>query len=97
MQEWINENFAFIFPFFFIAIWVFSCYWIALTGGWRLLAKRFRMQGAFLGQKWHMQSARMRWLANYNNVLTIGADNAGLFIVPLFVPRRASAALCTMG
>ncbi len=87
MQEWINQNFPVIFPFFFVGMWVLVSYWIALVGGWRLLAKRFRLQGTFTGQKWRMQSARMRWLTQYNNVLTIGADSAGLFMVPLFLFR----------
>jgi hypothetical protein len=87
VQEWISQNLAFIIPVYFVAAWIFVGYWIAFIGGWRLLAKRFRTQGAFLGQKWPMQSARMRLLANYNNVLTIGADNAGLFIAPLFLFR----------
>lgn len=29
----------------------------------------------------------MRGLGNYNNVLTVGADSSGLFIVPLFLFR----------
>lgn len=87
MQDWINQNFPIFFPFFFVGMWILVGYWIALIGGWRLLAQRFRFQGAFLGEKWHMQSARMRWLGNYNNVLTLGADSTGLFIVPLFLFR----------
>jgi hypothetical protein len=93
MQEWLDKNIAFIVPFYVVAMWIIVGYAIALTGGWRLLAKRFRVQGDFLGQKWTMQSARMRSLANYNNVLTIGADNAGLFIVPFFLFRAWHAPL----
>ena len=87
MQEWINQNFLYIFPVYFVALWIVAGYWIALVGGWRLLAKRFRMQETFAGEKWHMQSASMRYLSNYNNVLTVGADNAGLFIVPFILFR----------
>ena len=87
MQEWINQNFPIIFPFFFVGMWIVAGYWVALTSGWRLLAKRFRLQQTFLGEKWTMQSARMRWFTQYNNVLTIGADSSGLFIVPLFLFR----------
>jgi hypothetical protein len=95
MQEWINQNFGFIIPFYIVGLWMAVTYFSAFIGGWRLLAKRFRMQGTFTGEKWNMQSARMR-LSNYNGVLTVGADNTGLFIVtfilfrawhpPLFVP-----------
>ena len=62
MQDWMNKYFLVVFPFFFFGIWLFSTYWVAVTSGWRLLAKRFRMQGDYSGQKWKMQSARMRWL-----------------------------------
>ena len=87
MPEWINQNFPVIFPFFFVGMWIVAGYWVALTGGWRLLAKRFRLQGTFTGQRWTMQSARMRWFTQYNNALTIGADHTGLFMAPLFLFR----------
>jgi hypothetical protein len=87
MQNWIDQNFLYIFPVYFAALWVFVTYWVALLGGWRLLAKRFRMQRTFLGAKWNLQSAQMRWMSHYNNALTIGADHTGLFIVPLFLFR----------
>jgi hypothetical protein len=87
MQPWLNDNFGYIFPFFFAAVWLFSTYWVALLGGWRLLAKKFRAAGPFSGQKWHMQSAAMRWLSHYNSALTVGADSEGLFIVPLILFR----------
>lgn len=93
MQEWIDQNFPIVFPFFFVGAWVFSMYWVALTGGWRLLARRFRLQGPFLGEKWRMQSASMRWLTNYNGVLTVGADTTGLFIVPFILFRAWHPAL----
>ena len=87
MQEWMNQYFLYILPVYFVVLWVVVTYWVSILGGWRLLAKRFRMQGTFTGEKWHMQSAHMRYLYNYNGVLTIGADNAGLFIVPFFLFR----------
>jgi hypothetical protein len=88
MQEWLNDNFGYVFPIFFVTLWLFVTYWVALLGGWRLLAKRFRAEGPFSGQKWHMQSAAMRWLSHYNNALTVGANADGLFLVP-FVLFRA--------
>ncbi len=87
MQDWLDKNFAFIFPFFFVTLWILVGYVIAFIGGWRLLAKRFRAQASFSGQKWGGQSARMRWTTNYNGVLTIGANSSGLFIVPFFLFR----------
>jgi hypothetical protein len=93
MQEWINQYFLYVFPLYFAALWVGIAYWIALIGGWRLLAKRFRMQGTFSGQKWNMQSARMRALSHYNNALTVGANDSGLFIVPFIMFRAWHPAL----
>ena len=87
MKEWIDQNSLIVFPLIFAGMWVISAYWVALTSGWRLLAKRFRLQGTFAGQRWRMQSARMRWFSQYNNVLTVGADTAGLFMVPFFLFR----------
>jgi hypothetical protein len=87
MQDWVSKNFVLILPFFFVALWILVGYWVALAGGWRLLAKRFRTQGPFSGQKWVMQSARMRWTTHYNNVLTVGANDSGLFIVPMILLR----------
>ena len=87
MQEWMDQYFPIFFPFFFLGLWIFVTYWIALTSGWRLLAKRFRFQGVFTGAKWSMQSARMRMTAHYSGALTVGADNTGLFIVPFFLFR----------
>jgi hypothetical protein len=93
MHDSTNQYFLYILPFYFIALWVGVTYWIALIGGWRLLAKRFRMQGTFSGQKWNMQNARMRALSRYNNALTVGADDSGLFIVPFILFRAWHPAL----
>jgi hypothetical protein len=93
MQDWFDHYFLLVLPFFFVGVWTLALYLIALTGGWRLLAKRFRAQGAFLGQKWKMQSARMRWNVQYNNALTVGATQAGLFLVPFVLFRTGHPAL----
>jgi hypothetical protein len=34
-----------------------------------------------------MQSGQMRWLANYNNVLTLGANQEGLYLASMFLFR----------
>ena len=74
-----------VYPFFVAGMWLFSMYLVAVTGGWRLLARRFRMENAYPGQKWTMQSARMSWLARYNRCLTIGAFNAWIIYHALSV------------
>ena len=69
MQQWMNQHPIFI-PFYFAGSFVFVFYWIALASGWRLLAKRFRMQGTFTGEKWTRQSVHFRTFAQYNRALT---------------------------
>src|SRR6185437_8014737 len=87
MQEWFTRYFPIVFPIFFVSMWILTGYLVALTSGWRQLATRFRIQTPFTGRKWHMQSASMRLFSNYNGVLTIGADETGLFMVPMILFR----------
>lgn len=87
MQDWLKQYFLIVFPIFFVAMWIASGYAVALFGGWRLLARHFRAQAPFSGRKWRMQSAQMRWMCNYNNVLTVGANEMGLFLATMFLFR----------
>ncbi len=70
-----------------ISLWLLIGALISFCGGWFSLAKVYRTRSAFNGAKWRMQSGRMRWLANYNNVLTIGANREGLYLASLFLFR----------
>lgn len=95
-QDWINQNLAIILPIYFVTLWTGISFLIAKIGGWGLLARRFRLNSTFAGEKWSMQSAAMRFGVSYNNCLTVGANNRGLFVQtmilfrlwhpPLFVP-----------
>src|ERR1051326_4209736 len=87
MVDWFKHYYAIFFPLYFAGSWVLSTYLVAATSGWRLLAARFRAQGPFTGPTWRFQSARMRWMSNYNGALTIGADVTGLFMVPMLIFR----------
>jgi hypothetical protein len=88
MPDWLNQNFPFIvFPFFLLALCILVSYIIAFCSGWRLLAQRFRLEGPFQGQKWFMRSASMRFFGHYNNCLTIGANNFGLYLRPMILYR----------
>ena len=40
-----------------------------------------------------MQSGQMRWLANYNNVLTLRASQQGLYLASMFLFRFMAPAL----
>ncbi|HET6841282.1 MAG TPA: hypothetical protein VFK06_06295 [Candidatus Angelobacter sp.] len=86
MPAWMDQSP--LVPLLMLACWSQVVFWfIAWQGGWRLLARRFRTQRSFPTQKWRMQSAEMRFLANYNNCLTIGANAAGLYLAPMFLFR----------
>ena len=71
---------------------------ISHWGGWASLAGQYRSEQPFPGPVWKFQCGQFRWLASYNNCLTVGADAHGLFLgilfpfriahPPLFIPWR---------
>jgi hypothetical protein len=84
-----------------IAAVVFSCwagvfcavvFLISRISGWSLLARRFRAQEEFCGESWDWQSARWRGWCNYNNCLTVGANQEFLYLsmMPIMLPLRLS-------
>jgi hypothetical protein len=90
VQTHIAVNPAFstiIFLAFFVAVWSTTGLLTGKLSGWAVLARRFGSILPFPNQSWRWKSARMRWGANYNNCLTIGADPAGLYLSPLFFFR----------
>ena len=90
MQRFIDQHptlFVAIFPVYFVALWLLVGATISFVGGWFSLAKVYRTRVPFNGAKWSMQSGQMRWLANYNNVLTLGASQEGLYLASLFLFR----------
>jgi hypothetical protein len=80
---------AVIFPIYFLLLWLLVSTSISFVGGWHSLAEVYRTPVEFNGQKWGMQSGQMRWLANYNNILTIGASPQGLYLASVFLFRFA--------
>jgi small-conductance mechanosensitive channel len=90
LQQWIDQHpaiFAVIFPIYFLSLWLLVCVIISFVGGWFSLAKVYRTRMAFDGEKWRMKSGQMRWLANYNNVLTLGVSQQGLYLASMFLFR----------
>ena len=89
MQNWLDQHHSalwFIFPAYFLAMWLLVSAIISFIGGWSTLAKRFRLSNPFVGQRWAGQSGRMRWIAGYHNCLTLGCNPEGLYLatMPLF-------------
>ena len=76
-----------IFPLYFVTLWLLVGAIISYVGGWFSLAQLYRIRVPFNGAKWRGQSGQMRWLANYNNVLTLGASQEGLYLSSMFLFR----------
>jgi len=90
LQHWIDQHpalFAAIFPTYFICLWLLVGAITSFIGGWFSLAKVFRTRVPFNGTKWRGQSGQMRWLANYNRVLTLGTNQEGLYLASMFLFR----------
>jgi hypothetical protein len=75
-----------VYILFFIILWIGVCKLISATGGWRILARDYRANSLFDGQKLWLKSATMRRWTNYNNCVNIGANTYGLYlsVLPLF-------------
>ena len=90
LQHWIDQHqavVAAIFPIYFLCLWFLVGAVISVIGGWFSLAKVYRTRVPFDGAKWRGQSGQMRWLANYSNVLTLGASPEGLYLASMFLFR----------
>src|SRR5450759_2157849 len=90
LQRLLDQHpsvFAAIFPIYFLCLWLLVGATISVIGGWFSLAKVYRTRVAFNGAKWRMQGGQMRWLANYNNVLTLGVSQRGLYLASMFLLR----------
>jgi len=90
LQRWIDQQTSaslLIFPIYFLLLWLLVGAVISFIGGWFSLATVYRTQVPFDGAKWRMQSGQMRWLVNYNNVLTLGVSQQGLYLASMFLFR----------
>ena len=90
IQRLIDQHpslFVAIFPVYFVTLWLLVGATISFVGGWWSLGKVYRVEVPFDGAKWRGQSGQMRWLANYNNVLTLGVSQQGLYLASMFLFR----------
>lgn len=78
-----------LFFIFFPILWLGISFFLSHLGGWAQLAPVYRLNGEFQGKTWSMQSASMRFFSNYNAVLTFGANDQGLYVVPIIFFRFA--------
>jgi hypothetical protein len=93
-----NAYFALFFVPGFIGLWMAVLVILSHIGGWASLADQYRCTEPFEGSRWNFERGQFRWIAGYNNCLTMGADPRGLFLgifplfrvahPPLFIPWR---------
>ena len=69
-----------------VTLWLVVSAIVSYMSGWFALSELYRTRAPFDGAKWRWQSAHMRWLTHYNNVLTLGATQESLYlaVMPLF-------------
>lgn len=53
---------------------------LSMFSGWFALARKFRCENEFDGQKFRFCSAYMRFFCHYGSVLTFGTNSTGLYI-----------------
>ena len=86
-EEFMQHYFLFVFPIFFVCLWLFICAVISYTGGWATLSQFFRTQFPFPGAKWQLQRGQMRFGVGYNGCLTVGSSPVGLYLAVLSLFR----------
>ncbi len=94
--SFIEQNFPYLIPIFFVILWVIVAKAISIISGWKELAEKYPVRTPFSGERHNFQSARMRRGMNFNNCLTVGANHMGLFLSmfvifrfghpPIFIP-----------
>ena len=77
---------AIAFVTFFLALWCFILWLAAWASGWRRMAERFGTTFEFGGEVVSFASARIG-IANYSGVLIVGANDQGLYLVPIRIYR----------
>jgi hypothetical protein len=90
LQHFIDQHpsaFAAMSPLFLLPLWMLVSTIVSFIGGWASLAKVYRTRVPFNGAKWRMQSGQMRYMVGYNNVLTIGVSQQGLYLASMFLFR----------
>jgi hypothetical protein len=70
-----------------VLFWLLSCALASWIGGWPALSSTYRTQTPFVGTKWTLQDAQMRWWMNYNNVLTSAVNTEGLYLATMVLFR----------
>ena len=79
------NGFGYIFPFFFIGMFVFVIYFLSRKG-WSDLVNMYQFDGVFQGQRFGVISAGINGV-NYNNCLVFKYNEQGFYLRPTLLFR----------
>ncbi|QIL74542.1 hypothetical protein [Hymenobacter sp. HDW8] len=79
------EYLVYLFPVFFISIWVFVTYIISKFG-WSDLVSHYKANDNFVGKRIGLISASIN-RTNYNNSLLLEYNSEGIYLKPIFLFR----------
>ena len=100
MAEWIQQNPSLApvaFAAFFVGLWLVMGFVISLMGGWWSLAERYRTDRPFPAHVRRFQRGQMRFMINYNGVLTVASDAEGVYLGMMFLFRLGHPPLFVRG
>jgi hypothetical protein len=79
------NNIPFLFPFFFIGIWILATFILAKMG-WADLANKYLFENDFIGQRKGIISAGINSV-NYKNSLVLKFNDEGIYLRPSILFR----------
>ncbi|PSH03030.1 MAG: hypothetical protein CXZ00_14405 [Acidobacteria bacterium] len=81
------NTFHWAIPIYIFALFCSILFLVSRLSGWAALARRFSSTEPFCGETWRWQSARFRFSSNFNNCLTVGANEQALYF-SVIIPFR---------
>ncbi len=78
-------DFIYLFPVFFIGMFVFVIFFLSKKG-WSDLARQYQFEGSFEGDRVGIISAAINGV-NYNNCLLLKYNHEGFYLRPVFIFR----------
>lgn len=79
------KDFPYLFPFFFIGMFVFVLF-ILSKKGWSDLASEYQLDNSFEGERAGVISVAINGV-NYNNCLLLKYNDEGFYLRPIFIFR----------
>ncbi|MEP1208464.1 MAG: hypothetical protein ABJM29_10755 [Rhizobiaceae bacterium] len=77
----------------FAALWSGIVFLISRMSGWARLAEEYPATGRIQGSTYRYSSARLRFLTNYSNCLTVIVSSNGLYLEPMWAFRIGHSAM----